>query len=461
MVRISSNYMVRRYQNDLNALDYTKSKLMEQGDGSKLHRPSDNSVDYSRFLRYDVSEGENDRYQASVQAGLSWMNSTQTSLSAMEDIQKTFKAKTIQGANDDKDEKSSDWPAIAREMKANIEQIVSLGNTQLGDRYIFSGQADLKQPFLMSSEADLKKRGVTKSLDDRQTAFFTSASDNDSADFLHQMLSLEGSDGKTYYMNTLTGNVYTKEFVQDGYKDLIAKGYKTEADAIAAGETTFVGNVAGVTKGSGFIKDNFKNTGELINDPVAAPGKGENWSNTAAVPGVTLKFSYVRQQLVTYQGDRRYISMVKQNGSTEPSADTVNKTGVDIFGRDLFDDKNSGRVPDDPSGTAMVNNMLTVYAKTKACDAHWLSSDGVTLADVANQVTLQAHTETGSRSGLYTDMKSILTDHKENITRDITTATGTDVAELATKMMQQQTIMSMSLSMGARILPLSLVDYLR
>ena len=461
MVRISSNYMVRRYQNDLNALDYTKSKLMEQGDGSKLHRPSDNSVDYSRFLRYDVSEGENDRYQASVQAGLSWMNSTQTSLSAMEDIQKTFKAKTIQGANDDKDEKSSDWPAIAREMKANIEQIVSLGNTQLGDRYIFSGQADLKQPFLMSSEADLKKRGVTKTLADRQTAFFTSASDNDSADFLHQMLSLEGSDGKTYYMNTLTGNVYTKEFVQDGYKDLIAKGYKTEADAIAAGETTFVGNVAGVTKGSGFIKDNFKNTGELINDPVAAPGKGENWSNTAAVPGVTLKFSYVRQQLVTYQGDRRYISMVKQNGSTEPSADTVNKTGVDIFGRDLFDDKNSGRVPDDPSGTAMVNNMLTVYAKTKACDAHWLSSDGVTLADVANQVTLQAHTETGSRSGLYTDMKSILTDHKENITRDITTATGTDVAELATKMMQQQTIMSMSLAMGSRILPLSLVDYLR
>ena len=35
------------------------------------------------------------------------------------------------------------------------------------------------------------------------------------------------------------------------------------------------------------------------------------------------------------------------------------------------------------------------------------------------------------------------------------------LAALATKMMQQQTVMSMSLSMGARILPLSLVDYLR
>ena len=445
MVRISSNYMVRRYQRDLNALDYTKSKLMEQGDGSKLHRPSDNSVDYSRFLRYDVSEGENDRYQASVKAGISWMNATQTSLSAMEDIQKTFKAKTIQGANDDKDEKGGDWPAIAREMKANIEQAVSLGNTQLGDRYIFAGQADLKQPFVMSSEADLKNRGVTKTLDDRQAAFFNDASNNNSADFLHQMLSLDGDDGNTYYLNTLTGDIYTKKFVQEGYKDVIANGRKTVSAADRVGN---------ITTGTNFIKNNFKNTGELVSDP----GQGVNWSNNTAVSGVTLKFSSVRQQIVTYNGDMRYISMVKQNGSTEPSADTVNKTGQDIFGRDLFDDKNSGN---EPSGTAMVNNMLTVYAKTKACDAHWLSSDGVTLADVANQVTLQAHTETGSRSALYTDVTDILTNHKENITRDITNTTGTDVAELATKMMQQQTIMSMSLSMGARILPLSLVDYLR
>ena len=448
MVRISSNYMVQRYQKDLNALDNTKTKLMEQGDGSKLHRPSDNSVDYSRYLRYDISEGENDRYQSSVKAGISWMNSTQTALTGMEDIQKTFKAKTIQGANDDKDEKGGGWPAIAREMKAGIEQIVSLGNTQLGDRYIFSGQADLRQPFAMSSEADLKLRGVSKTLDDRQSAFFTDASDNDSADFLHQMLTLEGDDGNTYYMNTLNGKIYTKEFVQEGYKDMIAKGYKTEAEAAAAGERTSVGTAPGVVPKT-FIKDHFKNTGELT-------PAGSAW--TTAVGAARLKFATVRQQIVTYNGDMRYISMVKQNGSTEPSADTVNKTGRDIFGRDLFDDKNSGN---EASGTAMVNNMLTVYAKTKSCDAHWLSSDGVTLADVANQVTLQAHTETGSRSGLYNDMTDILTNHKENITRDITNVSGTDVAELATKMMQQQTIMSMSLAMGARILPLSLVEYLR
>ena len=449
MIRISSNYMVQRYQKDLNELDYTKSKLMEQGDGKKLHRPSDNSVDYSRYLRYNVSEGENNRYQDSVKAGISWMNTTQTALAGMEDIQKTFKAKTIQGANDDKDENSGDWPAIAREMKTQIQQIVSLGNTQLGDRYIFSGQADLRQPFSISDENVPRYRGLAKTLDDRQAAFFNDASNTNSANFLHQMLSLDGSDGKSYYLNTLTGDVYTKEFVQEGYKDVIASGRSTVSSADRVGN---------ITTGTNFIKDNFKNTGEIIDNPAASPGHGANWSNTAAVAGVTLKFSTVRQQIVSYNGDFRYISMVKQNGSTEPTADTVNKTGLDIFGRDLFDDKNSGN---EPSGTAMVNSMLTVYAKTNSADPHWLSSDGISLADAANQVTLQAHTETGARTQLYKNMTDILTDHGENITRDITNVSSTDVAELAMKMMQQQTVMSMSLSMGARILPLSLVDYLR
>ena len=450
-VRISSNFVVQRYQRDLNELDYTKTKLMEQSDGSKLHRPSDNSVDYSHFLRYNVSETENARYQKSVKNGISWMNSTQTALSGIEDIQKTFKARAIEAANDDKDRQSGDWQAIAKEMMAQIQQIVSLGNTQLGDRYIFSGQADLKQPFALTDEKVPRERGLTKTLDAPQTNFFNNVGNAQSPDFLRQMLEMKGSDGKTYFLNTLTGDVYSKEFVENGYKDLVGQGYKTVAEAAAAGKPTRVGNIG--TPPSGFVSQNFKNTGEIIS---GTAGRGTNWSTT--VGGVTMRFATIRQQLATYSGDFRYISMVKQNGSTEPTADTVNRTGEDLFGRDLFDDANSGNTM---SGTAMLNNMLTVHAKTNTADYKWLSSDGVTHADVANHVTLQAHAKTGSRVQLYNDMTDILTNQGQNITGDITNVSSADVAELATKMMQHQAVMSMSLSMGARILPLSLVDYLR
>jgi flagellar hook-associated protein 3 FlgL len=54
----------------------------------------------------------------------------------------------------------------------------------------------------------------------------------------------------------------------------------------------------------------------------------------------------------------------------------------------------------------------------------------------------------------------MLTTQNEIITGDITDVSSTDVAKLAVQLMQEQTIYNMSLSLGARILPQSLADYL-
>ena len=54
----------------------------------------------------------------------------------------------------------------------------------------------------------------------------------------------------------------------------------------------------------------------------------------------------------------------------------------------------------------------------------------------------------------------IVHDLPEAITGDISDVSSTDVAYLATKLMEYQTIYSMSLSVGAKILPGSLADYL-
>ena len=54
----------------------------------------------------------------------------------------------------------------------------------------------------------------------------------------------------------------------------------------------------------------------------------------------------------------------------------------------------------------------------------------------------------------------MLTTQNESIVGDITDVSSTDVAYLATKLMEYQTIYSMSLSVGSKILPGSLADYL-
>jgi len=669
-IRVSSNQMVYGYQKQLNDANTRQTNLLEQGDGSKLHRPSDNPVDYAKFIRYDTSLNENEQYTNNVNTALSWMKCSDAALVNVVNIQTTFKEKSVLAANSTNN--GTDMQAIGKEMMAEIQEIVSLGNTMQGDSYVFGGQKDLVKPFDLSPEK--VARGLTKTLDETQAAYFKTA---DSSGTMTQMLVLEdeADPNNLYYLDTITGRLYTKDFVDNGYKnekiagktaatdDDIADLYENEEyshgkmvagytgtqtqtgtqtltadqlnllgatlnppvtlgqpvylvqdtsgtfyygdsttgkvyddnlkevgtfpskdykyapergdgtnyiqngplviykddddeqffaddsagsygpifkdynkvketftkvdmdngdiidDLYAANQKyTWAGNYfdfensdpiyIGVTDANGkqyyydqktkdiytkeylqdckensktvessksignmksmYIAANFDKQGKVL-DKVKNPttGKEENIVNAGADyetniideygRTVTLKLATVNQQLVNYTGDEKQISMVKKNGTTEPTADTVNVTGSEIFGMDLFDDPNSGN---SPSGTAMLNEMLTIHAKVVADDQLWMATDGVTIADEAHAQTVKAETKLGARTQLYNSVTTMLTTQNELITNDITNTSATDVAKLAVQLMQEQTIYNMSLSLGARILPQSLADYL-
>ena len=97
-LRVSSTQNVYNYQKQLNAADERQSKLMEQGDGNKIHRPSDDSVGYAKYLRYDISDSENNQYQSNVSTAVSWMKNTDAAMVSMTDIMQTFKEKTVAAA---------------------------------------------------------------------------------------------------------------------------------------------------------------------------------------------------------------------------------------------------------------------------------------------------------------------------------------------------------------------------
>ncbi|WP_303814534.1 flagellar hook-associated protein 3 [Selenomonas ruminantium] len=449
-IRVSSNQMVYGYQKQLNDANTRQTTLLEQGDGSKLHRPSDNPVDYSKFIRFDTSLNENEQYTDNVNSALAWMKASDAALVNITSIQTTFKEKTIAAANDTNN--TVDMAAIGKEMMAEIQEIVSLGNTMQGDSYVFGGQKDITRPFTLSE--DQISRGIAKTLDETQQGFFAGNLGVEETGTLRQMLSLTGtytdSSGntveETYYLNTVNGNVYTKDFVENGFKDKLAAN---------SSATVAAGDEAGTLSGWGStvkVSDYFKNTGEITANGLA-------FSDSITVNGttVTLTFDTIKQQVVSFTGDNKYVSMVKKNGTTEPSADTVNATATEIFGTDIFDDTASGNAP---SGTAMLNQMLTVHAKVVADDHIWLDTDGATIADEAHAQTIKAETKMGARTQLYNSVNSMLTTQNEIITGDITNTSSTDVAKLAVQLMQEQTIYNMSLSLGARILPQSLADYL-
>ena len=82
-MRIASLHMKDRYLKQLNRTFEEKTRLMEQSDGDKIHRPSDDAVGYSKFLRYSGSLTENTQYQTNVKTAVSWMKKSDAALADM------------------------------------------------------------------------------------------------------------------------------------------------------------------------------------------------------------------------------------------------------------------------------------------------------------------------------------------------------------------------------------------
>lgn len=442
-MRISSTMMSNNYLKQLNGTYEQYAKLMEQADGSKLHRASDNAVGYSKYLRYQNNKISNEQYQSNVGTAASWMKNADAALVNVTDLLQTFKAKVEQGANSTNNE--SDMKDIAKELLANVQEQVADLNTQIGDRFLFAGQKDTTMPFEIS--ADKMNRGDTFTLDEKQSAFFSGANSwGEENTTVKQMLKLNGDDGNSYYMNVNTGDVYTEDFVKNGYKNEDKFDPKTQA----------VGNLTSGKAGTAQaykVSDHFDQYGVIKTDA----NVGTNYTSKINVDGkdVNLKLSTTKQYIVKYAGDDKYISMVKKNGGVDKATDTVNVTGQDINGCDLFD------VGNDPhSGTARLNQLLYTVAKLDGADYKWAGEQGMTIADSAHATVLGAQTKMAARQQAYNSSSSMLVTQNESITSDISDVSSTDVALLATKLMEYQTIYSLSLSVGSKILPGTLADYL-
>jgi len=434
-MRMGSTHFMFNYQYALNNAYQKQAKLFEQADGSSLHRASDNPMNYYKLLRYNINDTENEQYRENIKTASSWMKNSDSVMIHMTDIMQTMKEKSVSAANSDKAE--DDFDAIHKEMMACMQEMVSVANTQMADRYLFSGQKDLTKPFEMSQ--NLYDRGLAKNLDTSQASFFK-GSDADYNTELFQMLELE-KDGETYYLDTESGNIFTKDFIDSGYKELIAQGYESLDAAGNNASSGIAGTISGFSVATYFTNQGLLRGGNTIADAN---------SNTYT-------FKTIQQHIVTYSGDENLISMVKLNGATDPTSDTVNSTGGRMFGRDIFDNDASGN---EVSGTAMLNNLFTVCSKVEGCDIHWMSSDGVTVADVAHATLVVEETRIGARQQLYQSVETMLETQGDNITEEITNVSGADIAQLATQLMQMTTLYNLSLSMGGRILPQSLADYL-
>ncbi|MBB5336826.1 flagellin [Pectinatus brassicae] len=485
-MRVSSTMMINNYMNSLNGNYDTQAKLMEQNSTQqKLNRPSDDPVDYSRYLSYTNNDVSNQQFLTNANNGISWMNATDNALVNISEHFTTVVEQTNQAANGTN--QTVDNQATASQLLALLQETISQGNSELGDRYLFSGQKDKVEPFKISDEKI--ERGLAKTLNEGQSEFFsktvriagvdTKEPGGTQVGGLNQMLNMKGSDGNTYYLDTSTGYVFSQDFVENGYKDKITAGQTTVTAADAVGRMAIPSGTSTLSElsgGSGTyptvyadkatydkvatdVRTNFTNLyfDKDVNGAITTAGK--NLANsgsglTVTDPSVTTEFSFntIEQYVVNYQGDDNKISMVKLSGSTDETRDSVNVTGSDVFGdTDIFGSSH---------GTATLNNLLTVVAQMDGGNQKWLSSDGITVANNAKTVLQKAQTSLASRNMAYSNAVSTMEGQNTVIQGNINNVNGVNTAELATKLITAQTIYNISISMGKNVIPQSIADYL-
>jgi flagellar hook-associated protein 3 FlgL len=121
-------------------------KLQEQiASGLLVNRPSDDPIVTRQILDLQSKLDKGAQYQSNITKGNIWLNMTSTALTGMSDIISQAKkvAGTITSGSSDQTVRDSAVSQLT-ELK---KQLVDLGNTQLGDQYIFAGFRNSTPPF--------------------------------------------------------------------------------------------------------------------------------------------------------------------------------------------------------------------------------------------------------------------------------------------------------------------------
>ncbi len=162
-MRITMNSMYNQLTMDLGK---TTSNLNDTNatisSGKVFRRPSDKPVELTFALNIRGAVAETKQFQRNIQYGQAWAKATESAVTQIQDRLMRSKALAIQGANDSQSAESR--KAIASEIQTILEEVVALGNTSLGGRYVLAGTKtkDYPQgqaPFMLDKDGNVTYNG--------------------------------------------------------------------------------------------------------------------------------------------------------------------------------------------------------------------------------------------------------------------------------------------------------------
>lgn len=209
---LSSN-LLHNLSNSYNKMGKLQQQLTS---GSKLTRPSDDPVATIKGMGYRTTLSKNEQFSRNMTEVQSYLDATDAALGQVGEGLKRIKELTIQASTDTVT--PEDREKIRTEIDQIRQQFRDVANTQLGDKYIFSGSNTLSP--LYPAARDQSAAGETIELDDM--------GGNDEG------LPVELYDGITINMNTAGKDLFKS--IDDMMSEIQTKLTNDDANPVSADE---------------------------------------------------------------------------------------------------------------------------------------------------------------------------------------------------------------------------------
>jgi flagellar hook-associated protein 3 FlgL len=397
ITRVTNQMMTNLLNNSMSTADsqYTNT-IGELSSGKQVNSPSDNPIGFGQILNYRSGLAQISNYQNNISSNNSWLSATESALTQVNDILTNIQTTAVsQGSAT---ATASTRLDAADSLQQQIEQIMSLANSQYDNRYIFSGTSTNTAPFSATARATAEYT-------------VTPASGNTYGGTVD-------TSGGTY---TGANNTYIIKIVTPG--TLGTATYEVSSDG-------------GKTWGSSQTMP--------ANGNITTKGNGINLTFPSGTFAANDRFTVNAYAAGYYNGNNGELSNEVNNGV---------KSNYNIAGQDAFTNQGDGTV----DIFSMLTNLQTALQNN---DTTGITNSLDDLTNAGEQITRYI-AQCGTRENSLTAAGNVLTDMKTQLTTDDSNIENADMATLETNFQQQQLTLEAIYKTASEVEGMSILNFLQ
>ena len=138
-MRVTQSMLTNNMLSNLSRSYEKMGKLQEQvSSQKKFSKPSDNPVAAMMGMGYRINLNQIQQYTSNISEATNWIDSSDDAISEAVSVLQRIRELTVQGSNGTYD--GEQFESVSEEIKQLKEHLVSIGDTQIGGKYIFNGQ---------------------------------------------------------------------------------------------------------------------------------------------------------------------------------------------------------------------------------------------------------------------------------------------------------------------------------